>query len=266
MSKVKAYFIKEFQTDFSYRLDFVLRVISSLFFVFVFFYLSRLIGGGSQALKAYNGDYFSYVLIGLAFHGFFTTALQSFSQTIRTEQMTGTLEHLLVTPTPPWIVLLGGILWRFVYDGIQFVVIFAVGITLLHAHYTAGGAPAAALALILTLVSNAALGLIAGGFIMLFKRGDPVATVFGFLTALLGGVYFPIGLLPEALRSISVVLPITYSVRIARDAFIQGASMSSMGHDFAALAILSVVLLPIGILFFGYAIRRAREDGSLGQY
>ena len=265
--KIRAYFLKELQEQLSYRLEFAMRFASALFFVLLFFYLARMIGkGAAPHLKIYRGDYFSYVLIGIIFHSYLTTALHAFSQTIRSEQMTGTLEHLLVTPTPPWVMLLGGMLWRFVFDGFHLLLVLVVGIVWLNAHYVWSGVPAAMIALVLTLVSQTAIGLIAGGFVIIFKRGDPVTTLFGFFTALLGGVYYPLDVLPHALRTVSAFLPLTYSVRLVRDACIRGLPLSALGHDLAALALLCAVLFPLGVFFFGWAVRRARADGTLGQY
>ena len=46
------------------------------------------------------------MLIGVAFIGYFTTALYAFSAKLRSEQMMGTLEAMLVTPARLWSALL----------------------------------------------------------------------------------------------------------------------------------------------------------------
>lgn len=55
---------------------------------------------------------------------------------------------------------------------------------------------AAAVILALALLAHLPLGIMAAGFVLIFKRGDPVTLMFGHLSALLGGVYFPLQVLP----------------------------------------------------------------------
>lgn len=51
--------------------------------------------------------------------------------------------------------------------------------------------------LILTIVAFSGLGIMAASFIMVTKRGDPVTTLVGGVGLLLGGVYYPVELLPS---------------------------------------------------------------------
>ena len=79
-------------------------------------------------------------------------------------------------------------------------------------------------------------------------------------------VLFPISVLPEWLRTISYLLPITYSLSGMRHALLQGYSLSALAPEITALMVFSVVLVPLGLLSFKYAVKRAKVDGSLVQY
>ena len=125
---------------------------------------------------------------------------------------------------------------------------------------------AAMIILILTVICFSSLGIISASFIMIFKRGDPVNWVFGSVSALLGGVLYPITVLPGWLQIFSYLLPITYSLRGMRLALLQGYSLAALGLDILALLVFSVVLLPLGILCFRYAVKKAKMEGSLTQY
>jgi len=53
----------------SYKLNFLFSVGSIIFSSTTFYFLSRLISGENQALAKYGGNYFSFVIIGVAFSG-----------------------------------------------------------------------------------------------------------------------------------------------------------------------------------------------------
>jgi ABC-2 type transport system permease protein len=51
-----------------------------------------------------------------------------------------------------------------------------------------------------------------------------------------------------------------------RLALLQGASFSELRGDILALGVFCVLLLPLSLLVFGFAVRLARNDGSLTHY
>lgn len=129
-----------------------------------------------------------------------------------------------------------------------------------------GNLPAALLVLILTVLVFSSLGILSASFVMVLKRGDPVTWMFNGLSTLLGGVYYPITVLPDWLQAISRLLPVTYALEAMRLALLQGASFAELWPNILALLIFGVTLLPASLLIFRYAVRRAKEDGSLTHY
>jgi len=91
---------------------------------------------------------------------------------------------------------------------------------------------------------------------MEFILGDSVSGIF----FLLGGVIFPIALLPSYVQPISNVLPITYLLNAVRESFglLPTASYVS---DLAYLALTTLVTMIIGITVFRLAEQRAKKLG-----
>ncbi len=118
----------------------------------------------------------------------------------------------------------------------------------------------------LTLLSSAGLGILSASFIIYFKRGDPINFLLSGMTTFLGTVFFPVEQLPEWIRPASDYLPITWSLRIVRGALLQGKSFADLEGELLRLAILTVILLPLGLFCSRFAIRRAKREGSLIQY
>ena len=90
--------------------------------------------------------------------------------------------------------------------------------------------------------------------------------LFMSTSELFGGVLFPIAVLPAWLQKISYILPITYSLNGMRHALLQGYSLHALAPDITALIVFSVVLVPLGLLAFKYAVKKAKRDGTLVQY
>jgi len=125
---------------------------------------------------------------------------------------------------------------------------------------------AAGVSLVLAIFTFASIGIISAGFIMVLKRGDPITWLVSSLAGLLGGVYYPVSTLPTWLRPVAQLIPITYALEAMRGALLNRASWADLMPNLLVLAGFCVVLFPLSLLVFRYAVHRARVDGSLAQY
>ena len=192
--------------------------------------------------------------------------MNSFSQSIRQGQVTGTLEAMLVTPTRLSTILISSSLWSFAFTSLDVVLYLLLGWLLFGVDLSRADWLAALVVQVLTIVTFSALGIISASFIMVFKQGNPLDIVLSIASSLLGGVYYPVTVLPAWLQPISALLPITYSLRAMRLAVLQGQGLAALAFDLLALAAFAVVLFPLSLLAFRWALRKARRDGSLTQY
>ncbi len=209
---------------------------------------------------------FPWMLVGLAFQYYFSTALYSFSSKIRSEQMLGTLEAMLVSPTPTSIVIFSEAAWDFAYGAIRVAVYLLVATLMFGVHLHTNSLGTLAIGVVLTLLSSAGLGILSASFILYFKRGDPINFFLSALTTFFGNVFFPSKLLPGSLQWVSGILPITWSLEVVRGSLLQGKGFTELRHDIVNLALLTIILLPLGLYFSRIAIRKARKEGSLVQY
>ncbi|MCD6289943.1 MAG: ABC transporter permease [Anaerolineae bacterium] len=267
MYKVWAFLRRDWLVESSYRVALFLQLFGVFFSTFMFYYLSRLVpGAGIPALNAYGGNYFAFVLIGIAFSGYFGVGLASFANNLRRAQTTGTLEAMLLTPTRLSTIILSSCLWDYSLTTLRTLVYLLLGVLIFHVPLQRGNYLAAFIILVLTIIAFSGLGIIAASFIMVLKRGNPVTWLFNATAALLGGVYYPIEVLPGWLQRLSALIPVTYALRAMRRALLVGASTRVLLPDILALLAFCVVLVPLGLLSFRLAVNRARMDGSLAQY
>jgi ABC-2 type transport system permease protein len=91
---------------------------------------------------------------------------------------------------------------------------------------------------------------------MEFILGDSVSGIF----FLLGGVIFPVSLLPAPVQLFSNVLPVTYFLNTVRESF-GLLPVANYMPDLSLLAVTTLVALALGILVFRGAEQRARRLG-----
>ena len=267
LRKPLAFVVKDFTDDTSYKLAFALRFTSVFFHVFVFYFLSRLVDSVSiPQLEIYGSNYFGFVFIGIAFTRFFSSAINSLRSYIQEAQLNGTLEALLATQTDVFTITLSTIIYPFLFTCMEIVVMFSLGVLLLDLDLFWGNLPTALVILILGLVSFFCIGIIAAGFIIVFKRGDPVTKIFILAGGLLGGELYPVSVLPEWGQKIAWLLPITHTLEGLRLALLSNYTLEQLAPRILTLLIFCVVLIPLSGFWFRWAIKRAKSDGSLSQY
>ena len=263
-TKIWAFLVRDFLSDASYRFAFVLQLGGMFFAVAVFFYGSRMIDPATVGLDGVEP--FPWLLVGIAFQLYFSTALYSFAAKVRGEQVLGTLEAMLVSPTPTSIVIFSSTAWDFTWGGVRLLVYLLCAVFIFGVKLNVTSPAALALGVGLTLLSSAGIGMLSASFILYFKRGDPINFLLTMGTTFFGNVIFPSKLLPGPVQWVSEWLPMSWSLQVVRGALLRGASFSDVAGPLARLAVLTAILVPLGLLGARIAIRKAKREGSLVHY
>ncbi len=267
MNKPLAFVKRDLLVEASYRFPFLFQVVWTCLSIASYFFLARFIGNAMvPALDAYGGDYFAFVLIGVALHDYFITALNAFSRSIRESQLAGTLEALLSTQTSLPTIILSSAAYPFLRTSFDVVLYLALGVGLFGLRLTSGNWIATVLILSLSIVVFSGLGILSASFTMVFKRGDPIFLFFGGLSWLLGGILYPVTVLPEWLQQVSALFPITYAIEGMRASLLRAAPWSELWHSLGPLLLFAFAVLPLSLVSFHYATKHARITGTLDQY
>lgn len=265
--KVLAFLKKDFYITISYRFAFLLRLGTLVITLFMMFFIGKTFSGTmSPYLGRYGGDYFPYVLVGIAVSSFVSVGLGALAREVRSAQVEGTLEAMLSTPTSIYTILIGNSLWTFFEALFQTVFLLGVGVIFLNFKIDIINIFAASFILFLTFLAFLVIGMMSAAFIMIFKQGNPIQFIFGTSSYFLGGIIFPVEVLPKSFQYASTLLPITHAVKAIRELLLAGTEVSSLLPLIFNLVLFTIVLSPISIFFFRYAIKRAKKDGSLVQF
>ncbi len=265
--QICAFLRKDFLIEKSYKLSFLLGAVSTITGMAVFYFTDKLFGRAmTPYLAGYGTGYFAYVFSATAFFGYIGTGAGSYAERLRAEQLQGTLEASLAAPVRPAVFLTALTAWNFIFATFELAIYVLAGVFVFKLDFSGANFPALAAVFLLSALSFAALGILSSCFVLLFKRGNPAAWVLNSFEGLLGGVYFPVAVLPVWLQWFSSFLPVTYAVRAMELALHKGAGFAELKHEFLVLGLFATALAPLSVAAFGRALKKARKDGTLGQY
>jgi ABC-2 type transport system permease protein len=266
--KVTAFLFRDLLWDLSYPFSFFWRGSGIFFNLITFYFLGYLVSGSAAGyLSSYGGgNYFPFVLVGLALSSFQGVALSSISTAIQYGMYTGTLEAMLVTPTSLSTIVFSSVLYQFISSLLNILIYLFFGAVLFGFSLAKADLLSAVVMLALSLLAHLPLGIFSASFLLVFKRGNPVTSLVGSLSALLGGVYFPLAVLPGWLQSVSFFLPFTHALEGLRQAVLNGRTVLELGTQVAILSIFAATLLPLSLAVFSYAIHQAKRLGTLSQF
>lgn len=261
-----AFMRRDFLLAVSYKSAFAVQLLTIICGVPVLFYLSQVFSGAEiPALAPYNGQYFPFLLLGIAFQDYVTLSQSTFNTSIREHQLMGTLEIIMLSPTSVLLILLCSSLWGYVFTSVRFALFLllglAYGLDLSHANLLSF-----ALLIVLAIASFAALGILTASMTLLIKRGEVMNTLLSSAALALGGVVYPVSILPPLLQWAAHLLPFTHALSGMRKAVLLGVGPGELLSEMFALASFAAILFPLGLWAFTLAIRHAKVSGTLGQY
>ena len=266
LAKVGAIFRRDVIVALSYPGNFALAWLGIVIEVVVAWYISRLIppSRSFDPSGLVLVSFFQYLAINQAFVRFQTAALNSFAESIRDAQLTGTLEIVLSTPTQLPTLILSSAVWSFAYTFLQTAVYLGIavafGLDLSHVNFLT-----TIVFLILTVGAVSPLGVLAASLAMVIKKTGPVEFLSTASASLFGGVWLPLKRLPIALQAIGWILPITHSLNGFRAAA-AGVPLSGVASDAIWLLVASLILMPFSLWIFAKSVGKARVDGTLSMY
>ena len=265
--KLPAFVRRDFLVTWSYRLAFFTDWLNLLAQVVVFFFVSDLVD--PSAVPSFGGErasYMQFVVVGITVTSFLQVSLARVTAAIRNEQVQGTLEALLLTPTSHATLQLGSALYELVYVPIRVVMFLALAALLFDTSVVVAGVPQALVVLIAFVPFVWGLGVLSAAATITFRRGASIVGAAASLLTITSGAYFPTDVFPSWLAWLAELNPMRVTLDAVRDALLGGAGWSAMLPAIALLVPLSAVSLAVGILAFRAALTREQRKGTLGLY
>src|SRR5438132_8731421 len=200
--KLPAFLRRDLLIAWSYRMSFVSDWIGLAVQAIMFGFIARMVDPAK--LPTFGGTrvgYMEFVAIGIALGVFVQLGFGQVAAGIRQEQLMGTLESVLVTPTTAATVQLGSVIYQLIYIPLRtviFLLLIALGFGL---HFEASGIIPAVVIVLVFIPFVWGLGVASAAATLTYRRG---AGAFGLgicLLTLRSGAYFPRGRLSTWVRT-----------------------------------------------------------------
>lgn len=267
IAKFPAFFRRDLLEAWSYRLSFFADWIGLIAQMVIFALVGRLVD--PRLLPAVDGvrvSYIEFAITGIAVATFLQLAFARVINAIREEQLMGTLESLLMTPTSPFTVLMGSVAYDLVYVPIRTILFLGLASVAFGADLRFGGLLTLVLILLAFIPFAWGLGMVGAGAVITYRRGVSILS-FGVSALMIGSsAYFPLSVLPTWARPLAELNPVSIALQGARSALLGGGGAGAGVATAVLLLPIGVVSLVVGFAAVRLALARERRRGTLGLY
>ena len=161
----------------------------------------------------------------------------------------GILKRMGATPLARWKLVASNILLRLIVAAVDTVLILGVGIAVFHIQIVGNLAEAAGF-VFLGAGAFLALGFMLASFLKTEEQATGVVQVVQMPLMFLSGIFFPFDFMPDFLRSVARLLPLTYLGDGLRQSMVNGTQIAPIALDAAILAGWLVICLAVSARSF----------------
>ncbi len=196
------------------------------------------------------------------------------ANSISWERWEGTLEYTFMAPVSRLTHLMGVSIYAVLYALVNSSVVL-VGLLLFVDLNLSGANMWGVLVVLLTgSVAFTGLGLMAAVLpVMSPEHGAQATNIFQGILLLISGIYYPVTVLPEWLQPFSYISPATYVLSASRtligldessgEMMETGGQLGEVVPELLTLALMGVIMVPLGLWIFGKVENWAKRTGKL---
>ena len=211
-------------------------------------------------------DWLSYMVLGSTLFMYVMSALWGMGNALRWEQMSGTLESLLVTPISRVDILIGAALAETATTTLTATVQLVVLLLIFGIPFALSHVLPFIVLLTLMLLALYGFAMTMAGVVMVFKDPDALTRFLDAMFYVLIPVRYPISELPYAARIISLLIPATYAFTAIRAIILLNKGIQAVMNIIVILCAFTLCLWTFGYLTFAYAEYRTKKAGGIGKY
>lgn len=258
------FFGRDLRIASTYRSPFLLEAIEALFAAAMFYYVAQFVDSpGLRESLPQGNTYFAYSLVGFVFFDYLNAAIDTFDRSLQEARDAGTLEPMLVTQVSLPVVLTGSALYPFAATTLRIAVYIGWAAMLFGFPLRSANWISVCAVLIATLLAFSGLGIFSASYLLVFKRGNPAKWFVLGVSTIVGGMLFPVSILPSWLQFAARLNPVTYALDAMRAALLDGANLFAIAKPLLILLLFASMLLPASAATFSWALRRTKMTGTL---
>lgn len=205
-----------------------------------------------------------YLLTGSLLWGYLAVIFWDISNMISWERWEGTIEYTFMAPVSRATHIFGVCAFTTVYSLVRTVITLAIVAAFFHLDLTKANLPAAFVVLAVADLSFVGLATIVAVLPLLSpEKGAQMTGIVEGVLLLVSGVYYDISVLPGWMQAIGKLSPATYALRGMRRALLDGAGIPQLWDVIIPLAIMGVILIPVGLFVFQRVEMYCKRTGKL---
>lgn len=221
--------------------------------------------GGVTATLASTGV-FSYFYWGFIFLIIFSTSIWGIGQSIRNEQLQGTIEQLFLAPVSR-VSLISGRFARTMLSDLAIIVYTTVLLTALsHESVTVQNPLLLLTVYVLLEIAVMGFGLAFAAITFKLKSFNLLSNLAQFTVIGLCGLFFPLSILPTPVLAVSMAIPFTYFADLFRYAGYGGTTLLNPALEIGVASALALGMFLAGLAYFKATEKRAKEQGLIGTH
>lgn len=207
--------------------------------------------------------YFAFILVGAITLSILQVSQLDVAYVLLFDIWSKSLKYTLVSPISGWNMILGSWLFGIARGLIAFFILFLSSKAIFNVSLLISF-PELILFLFGVFLSAKIIGIITCSLLLIFGyRAEIFAWTLSAIFMLICGIYYPVSLLPEAVRIISYSIPLTHFLEYYRSFF---GFETSFPDPLATGYFLSFAEISLLFLFYLWALDRARKRGTITQF
>ncbi len=227
---------------------------------------------GDQAAAVFEANagtanYVGFMIIGSSVFTIVSSAFWHIAHWVRWEMETGTLEALYLAPGGRLWVAVGTALYSLIRSVLSSIIAYLLGSWILGVNPFQGELLLALLFILVGAVPLYGMALLFGALILKLREASALINVMQWAVSLLMGVFFPIAVLPPAMRLLALAFPPTWMTNGVRSALLGvGYFFQEWYLDLAMLGAFLIIAPFLGYWVFARVETGIRRNEGVGQY
>jgi ABC-2 type transport system permease protein len=246
----------------SYRARLISQALTSVFSLTLFYYVSRLVH--VSGFKS-PSSYFGFVVVGISMVSVMYSCF-SIPDLVRQELVAGTFDRLLLSPFGAVRSVIAMTLFPLMYSFVLAALTLGLGCVLFGLQLHWSTVPLSVPVMALALLAFLPFGLLFAALTVLIKQGNVGTSWVIALLSIVGGLYFPVSLLPHWVQTAARLQPFTAATSMLRHVLVNSSIGEPPADSVLKLALFGAVLVPASMFALSTAVRFGQRRGTIIEY
>jgi len=260
LNKLGAFLIRDLKISLTYKFNLLIQLVSLIFVLTIAFFSLQ------DNIKGEINLSYIHFFLNLASIDFMLSAISVFSTEVRTAQILGTFEAMLLSNTSFFTVIFSSYARTLLRCIARTITYFFVCKIFFYAEISFIDMFIVVVSLIYNSIPFIAFGLISVSFIVAFKVGNIANFFISLFAIFFSGIFFPISSLPLFLQSIGNANPLKVGLETTKILIKDNFVFLDLLPYLIITTIEIILLFPVGIILLNYGLKLAKKNGNLSFY